>query len=353
MHDGQAEPRTARAGREKRVERAFADLWLHAVAVIFDLDRYGGAARQLAARHDDVHTATAAHRLTRVLHQVVEDQTEQARVDPDRLDFRVRVDGNHYVVTIHRLRTRAIRELYHRNGGSLHVHRPREAKQIGHQAVQASGLFVHDREEHGAVLLTTARAPEACDRVDVDGQRISDFMCDRSGKLTDRRELILGDELTLHDAQLRVRAAQFIRAALEPHRGLLQAAGGQPIAHQYRTRDAERENQEGMRKQADRVAKDAGSQAHVVDHGGHGQADANQRGQRITTTRTVRGEQDRDRGQRLEQADEIKCVADERRVPDVVLDALPEYVRRNEPKPALLPEQSSPVGDEEKRGQKV
>src|SRR6478736_6310067 len=90
LHDRQPQAGAAGPRGEERVERALSHFGLHAVAVILDLNRdRGSAAGKLVACHHDVHATASLHRLASVLHQIVEHEPEQVRVDPDGLDLRI------------------------------------------------------------------------------------------------------------------------------------------------------------------------------------------------------------------------------------------------------------------------
>ncbi len=76
-------PRPVPLGRvvKNGVQGAFSHLGVHAVPLIFDLNRDRGATGERCTRDHDVHAPALAHRLTSVLDQVVEDEPKQVRVD--------------------------------------------------------------------------------------------------------------------------------------------------------------------------------------------------------------------------------------------------------------------------------
>jgi hypothetical protein len=259
----------------------------HTAARILDLETH---ARNEAGRvfsDADFDGAAVPHRLASVRDQVVDDETEQIRIEPNGIAFGRPVGFDRELVGLSHARAGAIRELDERDGKPVHAHGAREAQKIADQAVQSGGFLVDDVEQIRARVLGQVSATKPGDGVHDDGERISHLVSDGGRELADGCELLFARELVLDLPELGVRVGELVRAFPERRRGALEIAGGEAVTQEERRRDSERVDQEPVGQEAHGVPVHARGDGGIIDDCRQAERRADESAQCLSAARAV------------------------------------------------------------------
>ncbi len=294
--------------REERIERARSNLGVHSFAGVDDVDGQPFGPSVADGAHAHGERAVGAHRLHRVVDQVVEDLAQEVRVAPDaalaRLDAELRAD---LLLVRARERQRPLEQIRQRKMGALDVDGPCVPEEIRDESIEAARLLVEDREERVVVLARDRLLAQAGAGVRDDRERVADLVRDDGGELPDHRELLLLDELLLGGPKVFVRPPELAGAVLELLRAALQLLrhGGVARARGRRDPDDERGQAEvGEVDGRERAARDP----EVVDDGREQDRRAQDDGEGAALTGEIRArDEDQDDSRRAEHRDVRGC----------------------------------------------